>query len=296
MNDHSSSDLPTAAVPQGVTVQFERFVIVLISSFTVFRLTLAFVDPSEEPIPDEITLSVTLGLLMYMWVRVTKSRARLEATYKDLRTAHFELEAAQVDTIAALVNSVEAKDAYTHGHSERVQRTSVALARKLKLNEDVVQLISRSAVLHDIGKLGVADSILHKDGPLTAGEWTVLKEHPGKTRLILSAVKSLSRETQIAAMHHERYDGNGYLSGARGDQIPLETTIIAIADSFDAMNSDRPYRKALARDQIVAELKKSRNQQYPAAVVDAFLGLIEEEPGLWTNTASSIGTPRQSQG
>ena len=200
---------------------------------------------------------------------------------RELQIAYNHLQEAELDTISALVNSIEAKDHYTRGHSEHVQEVSVAIARKLKLDEATVLAIARSAILHDIGKLGISDAILAKDGPLTDEEWEILKSHPKRTQEILAPLKFLAKETRIASLHHERHDGKGYLTGAKGNKIPLETRIIAIADAFDAMDSDRPYRRRLTRDAIISELKKGRDLQHSAPIVDALLSLLEEQPHLW---------------
>lgn len=256
------------------TKQFERFVVYLIAALACFRLALSVAVPHADFIPDEIMISLTLALVAYLWWRQSK-------TLDELFETNVKLEDSHVGTIAALVKTVEAKDTYTRGHSERVQRVSVATARRLGLSTEDVEVVSRAAILHDIGKLGIEDAILHKQAPLTQMELGVLRDHPQRTSEILASLGFLEKESRVASLHHERYDGKGYGFQLKGKEIPIEARIIAAADAFDAMNSDRPYRTRLAREDILSELRKSSGSQHSPEVIEALLLLLDEQPSLW---------------
>ncbi len=260
----------------GVSPELERFAVFLIASLGIFYLINSLFLGQSEPIPVTVTLSVTLGLVMYLWL----ARSNALTTIMGL---HKELDDAQVAMIKTLVETIEAKDPYTHGHSMRVTRVAEELARRLGWDESAIKTVSRSAILHDIGKLGISDSILHKVGKLTDEEWKIIRDHPQKTSEILAPLKFLEKEVYIARFHHERCDGEGYSAGLCGKDIPLESSIIAVADAFDAMNSDRPYRKRMPREKIISELEKGKGIQHPALMVDTLIELLREKPDLWTS-------------
>lgn len=265
---------PKQTGARAVTVHFEWFVLLLAAFFTGYRLFCAAFAPEAHYIPDELLLAVMLFLLGYLWATQARALARLAKSEAALQDSH-------VGMLAALVEAMEAKDPYTRGHSEQVRRLSVELAKEVGLNTASVNVVSRAAALHDLGKIETPDAILHKNGPLTPEEWEILKKHPARTATILSSLDFLREEVRAAVLHHERYDGAGYGVGLKGDQIPIESSIIAVADMFDAMNSDRPYRTKLPRETILAELQKTRGVQHPAAVVDAFLKVLGDRPELW---------------
>jgi len=264
------------------SLEFKRAVVMLAVSFAFYRLLFSLFAPEAWHIPDEVLLGIMVCLVAYLWLTEVRTFSRLSQSENALRDA-------QVGTLAALVEAVEAKDPYTRGHSEQVRRLSVALATKMGLEQDRIGIVSRAAVLHDMGKLETPDAILHKTEPLTDADWQTLKKHPERTAAILSSVNFLAEELRIALFHHERIDGKGYGVGLEGSAIPIEASIIAVADSFDAMNSERPYRTKLPKEKIVDELKKSRGGQHPASVVDQFLGLLEDQPELWLRIRSAAG-------
>ena len=259
---------------QEISVQFKRFVFHLTILFVIYRLAVGWLAPTTWHLPDTLVLSIMVLLLGYLWAGEGRTRAQLAE-------AQQRLHEAEMGTLAALVQAVEAKDPYTRGHSEQVRRLAVALAGRLGMDARRVGVVSRAAVLHDIGKLETPDAILHKSAPLSADDWETMKKHPTRTATILESLEFLAEELRIATLHHERYDGSGYAVGLRGDAIPVEAAIIAVADAFDAMNSDRPYRKRLSRERILQELQKGRGLHYPPALVDAFVTLLSERPELW---------------
>jgi hypothetical protein len=181
-------------------------------------------------------------------------------------------------TIAALARSMEAKDYYTGGHTERVSGVAVALAAKLGYSGIELDAIEIGALLHDIGKIGIPERILHKPGPLDDEEWKVMKEHPVISEYILSEVDLHPIVLQVARSSHERMDGKGYPDGLPGDQIPLPARIVLVADAFDALTSDRPYRAARTTAVAMEELRAHTGTQFCPTVVNALEALYREQP------------------
>lgn len=179
------------------------------------------------------------------------------------------------ETLKSLAKALEARDDYTRGHSERVASLALAIAHQLDLDEEHCNLIYNGALLHDIGKIGVPDAILLKPQGLSAEEMEIIRKHPTFGIAILGPLKFLGKVSELVMRHHERWDGSGYPSGLRGQEIPLASRIIAVADAYDAMTSSRPYRGALSHEEAVAEIKRGIGQQHDPAVVDAFLSVIE---------------------
>lgn len=180
-----------------------------------------------------------------------------------------------IRTIDCLIAAVEAKDSYTEGHSQRVSRYAVQIAQKLKLPKEQVEDIKIAGILHDIGKIGISDSILLKPSKLTSEEYQVVKQHPAISNKILYPVGFSNRTLKAIAFHHERYDGNGYPFGLAGKDISLEAQIISVADAYDAMTSSRPYRKSLSKEDAVKEIFAKRATQFNSIVVDAFIDTVE---------------------
>ncbi len=199
---------------------------------------------------------------------VSLENARL---YLDLQKSYF-------DTIRALVNAIEAKDKYTRGHSERVTCYSLEMGKKLNLSTKRLEILQHAAILHDIGKIGTDLNILHKSGFLTDEEYEVVKEHPLIGSQILEPISFLQDVKSIITEHHERFDGKGYPDGKKGEELSLEARIIAIADAFDAMISDRPYRKALKVEDALQEIQRCAGTQFDPKLVEIFINVIKENP------------------
>jgi putative nucleotidyltransferase with HDIG domain len=180
-----------------------------------------------------------------------------------------------LQTILAFAAVIDARDPYTRGHSEAVMHYAVQLAEGLGLDQAQIELIRYGALLHDIGKIGVRDQILQKPGRLTDEEMEDMKAHPRIGANILRHIQSLRPVIPMVEYHHERMDGRGYPQQLAGEQIPREARILAIADSFDAMTSERAYRKAMPIEQAMAELQRGRGSQWDATFVDVFLQIIE---------------------
>ena len=182
-----------------------------------------------------------------------------------------------LDTIRALAAAIDAKDPYTKGHSERVAEMSVALAQELNLSDRDTENIEYTALLHDIGKIGISDSILGKKGSLTSQEFDKIKEHTIMGANIIEPVDFLKNSYWAIYHHHERYNGEGYPDGLKGEGIPILARIIAVADAYDAMGSDRPYRKKLNKDKILQELKDQSGKQFDPEVVKALISVLDRE-------------------
>lgn len=187
-------------------------------------------------------------------------------------------ERAYIETVAALAAAVEARDKYTRGHSRRVTEYSVEIARKLEKPDWFVKDLESAALLHDIGKIGIPDTILHNAGPLPPDGMAFILGHPVGGENILRPVGSLTRLCPIVRHHHERYDGSGYPDRLKGEDIPLAARIISIADSFDAMISVRAYKPTRDREDAMKELLRCRGSQFDPACVDVFIEYLEEHP------------------
>jgi HD-GYP domain-containing protein (c-di-GMP phosphodiesterase class II) len=190
--------------------------------------------------------------------------------YQSIEKFYLEL----VETLAKII---DVKDAYTADHATRARIRAVKLARKLNVAEKMVKNIEYAALLHDMGKIGIDERILTKPGKLTDDEYKEIKRHPQIGYNILSPIEFLRPVAEIILYHHEWYNGNGYPDGLKGDEIPLGSRIISVIDAWDAMTSDRPYRKSLSKETAIEELKKGAGIQFDPKVVNAFLELMEEE-------------------
>ena len=180
-----------------------------------------------------------------------------------------------LSAIYALVSTVEAKDPYTYGHSRKVNTYAVALAEKIGLSPEEVSRVSTAALLHDIGKIGIPDKILNKKGKLNRADWEAIKTHPKLGATIVGNIPNLVPCVSSILHHHERWDGDGYPKGLKGEEISIEARILAIADSFEAMSSARPYRPALCSEKVLEELRNGAGSQFDPELVKVFIGLIE---------------------
>ena len=202
----------------------------------------------------------------------------VEERTRELEKAYKELDDIFNSTLITLVNALDARDTETEGHSERVTYYTLELAKLMGITDKkFLKTLKIAALLHDIGKIGIPDSILRKPGKLTEEEWQIMKQHSLLGYKIIKNIKQLNDVAQIVLHHHEKYDGSGYPVGLRGEEIPLGSRIFAVADTMDAMTSDRPYRKALTFEQTAEELKKWSGKQFDPQVVDAFFKKPIEE-------------------
>ena len=193
----------------------------------------------------------------------------------ELKQSKEDLERAYLESIEALRYTVEAKDRYTRGHSDRVSEYSTLIGKKIGLSQEELKKLKIGGLFHDIGKIGVPDSILLKTERLTDEEYSEIKNHPSIGKHILSSASIFYDIIPIVYHHHEKYDGTGYPGKLKGEEIPLLARIAAIADTFDAMTSKRSYRDALSIDVAKNEIKRCSGTQFDPELVDAFLSLFE---------------------
>jgi putative nucleotidyltransferase with HDIG domain len=205
---------------------------------------------------------------------------RTTGAVDEIRQANLELRRAHRDTIAALSRSMEAKDLYTGGHTERVAAVAVALARQLGLKNEELEAIEIGALLHDIGKIGIPEQILRQEGPLDEAQWEVIKRHPLISDYILSELDLHPFVRQCARSSHERIDGTGYPDGLGGEDIPLAARIVLVADALDALTTARPYRGAQPPLVALAEIRAHTGTQFCPRVVDALERLWHARPEL----------------
>jgi HD-GYP domain-containing protein (c-di-GMP phosphodiesterase class II) len=203
---------------------------------------------------------------------------RLSAAYQqslryaeDVRHLHQQLQRAIYQSLLGLANALEAKDAYTRGHSQRVGILGRRIAGALRLAPETAETIAQAGLLHDIGKIGIAEAVLRKPGPLDADEFLAMRRHPLIGAQIVAPFEFFAAGALIIRHHHERYDGSGYPDGLAGDAIPLGARIIAVADVYDALTSDRPYRAALPREEAEAHLLEQAGRTLDESVVAAFV-------------------------
>ena len=226
--------------------------------------------------PDEVLLRIrTLLETRFLYLQIQSQNQMLEARVRE-RTR--ELEVAQIEIIDRLAKAAEFRDDNTGQHTERVGQMAALLARQIGLPDPQVALIRRAAPLHDVGKIGIPDSILLKLGKLTSDEFSQVKTHTEIGARILSGSRFalLRLAEEIARTHHERWDGSGY-EGMRRNAIPLAGRIVAIADVFDALTQQRPYKPAWPVEQAIAEMDRQRGRQFEPDLIDAFLRIIERD-------------------
>lgn len=196
---------------------------------------------------------------------------------QELKDKNEELEKAYLDTIEILRYTVEAKDPYTKGHSDRVSEYSVLIGTKMGLDEDSLHTLKVGGLFHDIGKIGIPDSILLKETKLSDDEYSQIKNHPSIGVHILGDAKIFKDIIPIVKHHHERYDGRGYPSQLAGEDIPILARITAMADAFDAMTSKRTYRDALPLDAVISKIEKNSGTQFDPKIADLFLTILQKE-------------------
>ena len=220
---------------------------------------------------DQILLLIESGLKSVEQMRI------IADINKKLSDAYSSLKEAYHGTIEALRLAVDAKDSYTAGHSDRVAYYSKLIGEKLGLSEEDLQTLYEGALFHDIGKIGIPDSVLKKAGPLSTDEYDDIKNHPSIGAHILMPAKIFDNLIPIVKYHHERYDGKGYPEKLVGEAIPYMARIVAVADSFDAMTSDRSYRPRFTLIKALDEIEKGKNAQFDPVIADAFLLVMKEK-------------------
>ncbi len=216
-----------------------------------------------------------LLLLIESGIKSISQMQEIKKINIELKDTYEKLEKSYLESIATLRYTVEAKDSYTRGHSDRVSEYSVLIGKKLGLSDLQLRTLQIGGLFHDIGKIGVPDSILLKESKLTDNEYSEIKNHPSIGAHILSNATIFKDIIPIVKHHHERYDGKGYPSMLKGNEIPYLARITAIADSFDAMTSKRSYRDSLPLETVIDEFRKNKGTQFDPELTDIFLDILE---------------------
>ena len=249
----------------------------MISEESTYSLT------KEKAIYDNIWFRyymIAVAVVFIGWLTWFITRTQVQRTL-EIQQAKLSMALQQVqmgnETILAIAKTVDAKDERTSQHSQRVSEYSAMIAREYGFTEAEQENIRKAALLHDIGKIGIPDSVLNKPGRLTDDEYAVMKTHVTRGAEILKDLTLIDHVVEGARYHHERYDGRGYPDGLKGEDIPLYGRIIAIADAFDAMTANRVYRKRQDFDYVMGELHKGRGTQFDPELLDIFLKLIDDK-------------------
>lgn len=215
-----------------------------------------------------------LLLLIESGIKSIAQMNEIKKINEELKNTNEKLEKAYLESIQTLRFTVEAKDSYTRGHSDRVSEYSVLIGKRLNLSEEDLKILKIGGLFHDIGKIGVPDSILLKESKLTDDEYSEIKNHPSIGSHILSTASIFQDIIPIVKHHHEKYDGHGYPSQLKGNDIPYFARIAAIADSFDAMTSRRTYRDSLPIETVIAEFERCKGTQFDPEIADIFLDIL----------------------
>ncbi|MDP9275355.1 MAG: HD-GYP domain-containing protein, partial [Chloroflexota bacterium] len=245
----------------------------LIGAAVVWR-DLSSIDRALRQMQMSTTAIIALAaLLLWLVLRgvYVRSSRQIMSQSQALGAALAETERTYDTTLQALSNALDVRDSETEGHSRRVVEYMELIIAQMPVVPGHLATLRRGALLHDIGKIGVPDNVLRKPAALSEAEWVVMKRHPEHGARIISQIPFLEDVSRIVRHHHERWDGNGYPDGILGEAIPLGARIFAIADSFDAMTSDRPYRRAMSVKDARVEVARCRGTQFDPDIVDAFV-------------------------
>jgi putative nucleotidyltransferase with HDIG domain len=207
---------------------------------------------------------------------VTDSETERDIIYAELREKILKYQQLFLGTLKVLTAAIEAKDPYTRGHSARVNEYAKAIGVELGLSDEQLEFLQYAALLHDIGKIGIDEKILCKPGKLNKAEWGTVRNHPLMGANIIEPIELFSEILPFVVHHHEAFDGEGYPRGLKDSEIPYGARIITVADAFDAMTSDRPYRKAYSVSAALEEIREKAGTQFDPTVVGAFLSAIEK--------------------
>jgi putative nucleotidyltransferase with HDIG domain len=194
--------------------------------------------------------------------------------FKRLQDSHISLSEAYDETLSGWARALELRDKLTEGHTQRVAVLAVKLAKKMGISEEDLVHINRGALLHDIGKIAIPDSILRKPGPLSPSEWEIMHQHPRYANDMLSSIDYLKPAVVIPYSHHEKWDGSGYPQGLKGDEIPVAARIFAIVDVWDALQYERPYSQPWKKQPIIDYIRSETGKQFDPAIVEVFLGMM----------------------
>ena len=230
---------------------------------------------NNSGVKDVSTTALTIGGFLFFSALIVGSiTLKRERALNDQLIAQQQVQETYSATLMALTQALETRDLETQGHSDRVTSLSLTIAKEMAISSKEVQQIHWGALLHDVGKIGIPDHILRKPGPLNEEEWAVMKKHPDIGYDMLKDIQFLQPALNIVHDHHERFDGKGYPQGLKGKDIPLAARIFSIVDSYDAMTSDRPYRKKMSSVEALNELRKCSGSQFDPEIVKIFIKKI----------------------
>jgi putative nucleotidyltransferase with HDIG domain len=232
---------------------------------------------------------VVVGVFAILWLaliilvrsaaaRLSRQNDALEERSRQLTESSRRVEENLLETIETLNAAVEARDPYTAGHSQRVRHVALAIGRELALPAPQLGALGTAALFHDVGKIGIPDSVLTKAGPLEPAEAAIMREHVTRGADIVSKITSFQDAVPTIRHHHERWDGLGYPEGLRAEEIPLEASIVGLADAWDAMTTDRPYAHGLSLNEAMLQIRSGRGKQFNPIVVDAFWNVARRRP------------------
>jgi putative nucleotidyltransferase with HDIG domain len=196
----------------------------------------------------------------------------------EIKISYDKLETTYDQTLAALMSALDARDRETEGHSSRVSNLTAKLGEALNFSHEQLKVLERGSLLHDIGKIGISDTILHKPGPLSEEEWVMMRRHPGIGAKIVEGIPFLEDTIPLILHHQERWDGTGYPSGLRGEEIPILARMFSIVDAFDALTSKRPYRQQVSIEEAVEYIKEQAGISFDPEIVKIFERLVAEYP------------------
>lgn len=260
------------------------FVIEPKASFWVFGVslatyTLAMYLANRFLDYDVTGMTALFVVTIITWVasdRLENAVTQIESLNTDLQARNQELQASYETTLEGWSHALDLRDKETEGHTLRVTELTLRIARAMGFSAEQLVHVRRGALLHDIGKMGVPDQILHKPGPLTEEEWRSMKRHPELAYELLSPIQYLAPALDIPHYHHEKWDGTGYPDGLKGEEIPLAARIFAVVDVYDALTSDRPYRASWSKEQALAYIRSEAGRHFDPTVVDIFLKELSE--------------------
>jgi putative nucleotidyltransferase with HDIG domain len=247
-----------------------------------FALILGYTSAGFLGVAATMVPLLIIRLSQYQYIENTKSLVnQLHSTNTVLEDNNQTISMINEDLLMSLANTIDLRDSYTMGHSKHVANIVTTIAKELGLPAEKVEMIRKSALLHDIGKIGIPDSILFKPGDLTYEEFEIIKQHPVRGAEILEVNTSLRELGPIIRHHHEHYDGSGYPDGLRGVEIPYEARILTLADSVQAMLSSRPYRNGLEIQEVISEVRENVSSQFDPEIARVFLYIMENDPAAF---------------
>ena len=270
--------------------------VILVASPFLFNIDIVEFDIKFLQVLEKDNLDNILVGLALIFVGIAVDRiAEIRRSTRALRESQGHLEEAVLQFVETMAEALDARDKYTAGHSNRVSVNSTAIAKAMGLASIEVEIIRIGGRLHDIGKIGIPDAVLQKPGKLTADEYALIKLHPQIGKKILERVERFHKYLPIVELHHEDYDGGGYPYGLKGQSVPLGVRIVHVADVFDAITSNRAYRKAMSREDVLAIMTEETGKQFDPDVLAVFLDAWNQGKLVQAVLKTDVGGPTSSE-